>query len=81
MLNVVILCSADLVSASCCLIGEPNHYNQECLLLSFNVANCRLVEWVKFLHEEVMATVIMCGVRNPACTSKSALGKERYING
>ena len=29
----------------------------------------------------VMATVVMCRVRNPACTATSALGKERYING
>ena len=29
----------------------------------------------------VMATVVMCRVRNPACTAASALGKERYING
>ena len=29
----------------------------------------------------VMATVVMCRARNPACTAASALGKERYING
>ena len=32
------------------------------------------------LHSYIMATVAMCGVRNPACTATSALGKERYIN-
>ena len=32
-------------------------------------------------YVEVMATVVMCRVRNPACTAASALGKERYING
>ena len=36
---------------------------------------------VTFLHAAVMATVVMCRVRNPACTATSALGKERYING
>ena len=42
---------------------------------------CRLAEWVAFLHTTIMATVVMCRVRNPACTAASALGKERYING
>ena len=42
---------------------------------------CRLAERVSFLRTAVMATVVMCRVRNPACTSASALGKERYING
>ena len=42
---------------------------------------CRLAEWFTFLHTSVMATVVMCRVRNPACTAASALGKERYING
>ena len=41
----------------------------------------RLAEWVTFLHTAVMATVVMCRVRNPACTAASALVKERYING
>ena len=41
----------------------------------------RLAKWVTFLHTAVMATVVMCRVRNPACTATRALGKERYING
>ena len=36
---------------------------------------------VAFLHAAVMAAVVMCRVRNPACTVASALGKEHYING
>ena len=31
---------------------------------------CRLAEWVAFLHAVVIATVIMCRVRNPACTAR-----------
>ena len=27
------------------------------------------------------ARVVMCRVRNPACTAAGALDKERYING
>ena len=46
-----------------------------------NKLNALLAEWVAFLHTAVMATVVMCRVRNPACTAASALGKERYING
>ena len=46
-----------------------------------NIMACRLAKWVAFLHKAVMATVVMCRVRNPACTATSALGKERYING
>ena len=42
---------------------------------------CRLAEWVAILQTEIVATVVMCRVRNPACTSSSALGKERYRNG
>ena len=42
---------------------------------------CRTAEWVAFRGMAVMATVVMCRVRNPACTATSALGKERYING
>ena len=34
-----------------------------------------------FLHTSAMATVVMCRVRNPACTATSTLWKERYING
>ena len=41
----------------------------------------RLAEWITFPHTAVMATVIMCRVRNLAFTATSALGKERYING
>ena len=41
---------------------------------------CRLAEWVAFLHAAVMATVVMCRVRSPACPAASGLGKERYIN-
>ena len=29
----------------------------------------------------IMATVVVCRVRNPAWTAARALGKERYING
>ena len=36
---------------------------------------------VAFLHAAVMAKVVTCRVRNPACSATSALGKERYING
>ena len=42
---------------------------------------CRLAEWVTFLHMAVMATVVMCRVRNPAGTATSALGKGSFING
>ena len=42
---------------------------------------CRLAEWVTFLHMAVMAAVVMCRIRNPACTAASALGKERHVNG
>ena len=31
---------------------------------------CRLAEWVAFLHAVVIATVVMCRVRNPACTAR-----------
>ena len=45
-----------------------------------------LAERVTILHTAVMATVVMCRVRNPACVAASALGKViskllRYING
>ena len=39
---------------------------------------CRLAGWVTFLHTAVMATVVICRVRNLACAAASALGKERY---
>ena len=42
--------------------------------------SCRLAERVAFMHTAVIATVVICRVRNPACTVASALGKERYIN-
>ena len=29
---------------------------------------CRLAEWVAFLHEGVIATVVMCHICNPAYT-------------
>ena len=45
------------------------------------ISACRLAEWMVFLDSVVMATVVTCRVRNPACTAASALGKERYING
>ena len=35
---------------------------------------CRLAEWVAFLHATVMATVVMCRVRNPACTARELPG-------
>ena len=45
---------------------------------------CGMAEWVTFLQSAVMATVVVCRVRNPAGTAPSALGKElciwRYIN-
>ena len=41
----------------------------------------RMAEWAAFLYLAVMATVVMCRVRKPACTATSALGKERYVNG
>ena len=41
---------------------------------------CSLAKWVTFLHTAVMATVVMCRARNPACTAASALGKGGYIN-
>ena len=33
----------------------------------------RLTEWVTFLHTAVMATVVMCRVRNPTCTATSVV--------
>ena len=47
---------------------------------------CMLAEKVTFMHTAVMATVVMCRVRYPACTAASALGKLinkvlRCING
>ena len=50
-------------------------------LMTWQQILCRLAEWVTFLHTAVMATVVMCRVRYPACTAASALGKERHING
>ena len=54
------------------------HWKPSSITLS---SACRLAVRVMFLHMAVMATVVMCRVRNPACTAESALGKERYING
>ena len=31
---------------------------------------CRLAEWVAFLHEVIIATVVMCRVCNPACIAR-----------
>ena len=33
----------------------------------------KVAKLVAFLHTAVMATVVMCRVRNPACTATSAL--------
>ena len=38
----------------------------------------RLAEWVAFLHATVIATVVMCRVRNPTCTARE---RPRIING
>ena len=35
---------------------------------------CGLAEWVAFLHAVVIATVVMCRVRNPACTTRERPG-------
>ena len=35
---------------------------------------CRLAEWVALLHMALMATVVMCRVRNPSCTAISKKG-------
>ena len=35
---------------------------------------CRLAEWVAFLHAVVVATVVMCRVRNPVCTARERPG-------
>ena len=42
---------------------------------------CSTAERVAFLHAVLMATVIMCRVRNPACTAASVLEKENFITG
>ena len=36
----------------------------------------QVAEWLAFLHAVVIATVVMCCVRNPVCTARG-----RYING
>ena len=35
-----------------------------------SVNKCRSAEWVAFLHAIVIATVVMCRVRNPAYTAR-----------
>ena len=55
--------------------------SSEALSLLMEAFSVQVVEWVTFLQTEVMATVVMCRVRNPVCTAKGAHGKERYING
>ena len=65
------------------LVINPSHGFQIPLhsVRSPSKVACRSAGWVTFLLTAVMATVVMCRVRNPACTATSALGKERYING
>ena len=43
--------------------------NIDVLVDNYSLA-CRLAEWVAFLHAVVIATVVMCLVRNPACTAR-----------
>ena len=53
------------------LFNIIQHYSK---LFNFNqlysTLACRLAEWVAFLHAVVIATVVMCRVRNPACTAR-----------
>ena len=70
------VCCANYV-ASCIIILAFLIQQFICLSKgSEKTKTCRLAEWVAFLHAVVIATVVMCRVRNPACTAR-----ERYING
>ena len=48
-------------------VGHCPHFTESAWM---NHLACRLAEWVAFLHAVIIATVVICRVRNPACTAR-----------
>ena len=79
-------CNFYFINKLFCLIKYPLTFNfitfNRCQVEGIlNVEGLEVGRMVAFLHTVVIATVITCRVRNPACTASSALGKEGYVNG